>query len=76
MEVNIITFGQLRDLLGDNFILQDIEDTNSLSDKLKEKFPKLSGMKYVIAVNKKIVNENISLDKDCVVALLPPFSGG
>lgn len=76
MEINVITFGQLRDLLGENIILNDVDDTNSLSERLKEKFPKLSGMKYVIAVDKKIVNENISLNKDCVVALLPPFSGG
>ena len=76
MQVNIIIFGQLCDLLGENIILHDIADTNSLVNKLKEKFPKLADMKYVIAVDKKLVTENIILNNDSIVALLPPFSGG
>ena len=35
MEVNIITFGQLRDILGENFTLHNIDDTNSLSDEVE-----------------------------------------
>lgn len=76
MQVNIIIFGQLCDLLGENMILQDIADTNSLVIKLKEKFPKLADMKYVIAVDKRIVNVNTILNNNNTVALLPPFSGG
>jgi molybdopterin converting factor small subunit len=32
--------------------------------------------KYVIAVDKKVANENTTLTENSIVALLPPFSGG
>ncbi|MGE5108942.1 MAG: MoaD/ThiS family protein [Sphingobacteriales bacterium] len=76
MQVNVIIFGQLCDLLGENLILHDIADTNNLTAILIEKYPKLADAKYIIAVNKKLVTENISLTNNCTVALLPPFSGG
>ena len=76
MQVNIIVFGQLCDLLGENLIFHDIADTNSLTAVLKERFPGLADAKYVMAVNKKLVTENITLTNNSTVALLPPFSGG
>ncbi len=76
MQINIIIFGQLCELLGEKLILNDITDTNSLTDTLNKKFPQLADAKYVMAVNKKIVSENIPLINNSTVALLPPFSGG
>jgi molybdopterin converting factor small subunit len=76
MQVNIIIFGQLCDLLGENLVLHDIADTNSLTKILNERFPELADAKYVMAVNKKLVTENIGLSNNSTVALLPPFSGG
>ena len=76
MKINILIFGQLRDLLGENFVLNNIADTNSLTEILNEKYPELVDSKYAMAVNKKLVTENIILTDNCTVALLPPFSGG
>ena len=76
MVINILLFGQLRDLLGEDFVLHNIDDTNSLTEILNEKYPKLSNSKYVMAVNKKLVTENIILTDNSSVVLLPPFSGG
>ena len=76
MQINIIIFGQLCELLGEKLILNDITDTNSLTETLNKKFPQLIDAKYVMAVNKKVVTENISLTNNSTVALLPPFSGG
>lgn len=76
MQVNIIIFGQLCELLGENLVLNDITDTNSLTETLNKRFPKLADSKYVMAVDKKVVTENISLINNSTVALLPPFSGG
>jgi molybdopterin converting factor small subunit len=76
MEIKVIIFGQLCDLLGENLVLHDIADTNSLTTLLKERYPELADAKFVMAVNKKIVNENITLSNNVTVALLPPFSGG
>ena len=76
MQVNIIIFGQLCDLLGENLVLHDIADTNSLTKILNERFPELADAKYMMAVNKKLVTGNITLSNNSTVALLPPFSGG
>ena len=76
MQINIIIFGQLCDLLGETLVLQNVADTNSLTAVLNEKFPELSNSKYAMAVNKKLVTENILLPDNSTVALLPPFSGG
>lgn len=76
MKINIIIFGQLCELLGENLVLHNIADTNSLTVVLNEKYPELINSKYAVAVNKKLVTENILLHDNCTVALLPPFSGG
>jgi molybdopterin converting factor small subunit len=76
MPVNIIIFGRLTDITGSSLALENIADTNSLVKELHIRYPALADAKYVIAVNKKIVNENITLTENSEVALLPPFSGG
>ena len=77
MNVNIIIFGQLRDITGSsNIAINHIDDTNELRKELELKYPALSNAKYVIAVDKKLVSENTILSDNSTVALLPPFSGG
>ena len=76
MQVNIIIFGQLCDILGESLTLYNIDDTASLTAELNKKYPELADTKYAMAVNKKIVTENILLTNNSIVALLPPFSGG
>lgn len=76
MKINIIIFGQLSEVLGENLVMEDIADTESLQQVLHKKFPELANYKYVMAVNKKQVTINTVLNEDCTIALLPPFSGG
>lgn len=76
MKVNIIIFGQLCDLLGEKMTLDNITDTNGLIAELNKRFPELANSKFAIAVDKKIVTENILLTNNCTLALMPPFSGG
>jgi molybdopterin synthase sulfur carrier subunit len=76
MQINIIVFGQLCDVIGETLTLQDITDTNSLITALNERYPELAETKYAIAVNSKVVNGNLTLSNNSTVALLPPFSGG
>ena len=56
--------------------MEDVADTNALVKELHILYPALAGAKYVIAVDKKVVNENTTLAENSIVALLPPFSGG
>ena len=76
MQINIIIFGQLCELLGENLILSDISDTDSLIAFLNKKYSGLVDKKYMIAVNKKLISANTILTDNSTVALMPAFSGG
>ena len=76
MQIEIIIFGQLCEILGQNLVLDNIADTNGLTSALIKQYPKLAGSKYMIAVNKKLITGNTLLTGNSTVALLPPFSGG
>ena len=77
MSINILLFGQLTDITGtDRLVVSDITDTDRLVTKLHHQFPALSQSKYLIAVDKKLIAVNTSLNDQSTVALLPPFSGG
>jgi sulfur-carrier protein len=75
--MEIILFGQLADIAGNNKIVVDgVADTNELEKKVNKLYPAMSGIKYIIAVDKKTIHTNIALNEKTSVALLPPFSGG
>ena len=77
MQVNIFIFGQLTDIITkDNLVINDINDTNALTEHLNEKYPALANIKYAVAVNKNIITNNTILNDNDTVALMPPFSGG
>ena len=76
MTVNNNIFGRLTDIAGSSLTLENVADTNNLVKKLHILYPGLADAKYVIAVDKKVVNENTTLTENSIVALLPPFSGG
>lgn len=77
MAVNIIIFGQLTDITGEqNLVVGDVNDTDQLVAKLNTMFPAIAGAKFVIAVDKQVVSGNTILDNNSTIALLPPFSGG
>ena len=77
MQIKILAFGQVAGVTG-NFLMLDesIKDTESLKSILHQRYPALSDMKYSLAVDKKMIHENVELKENVTVALLPPFSGG
>ncbi|HSN08321.1 MAG TPA: MoaD/ThiS family protein [Hanamia sp.] len=75
--MNIKVFGQLTDIFnGENINIENAADITELKNQLIELFPALSEKTFVIAVNKKIIHENLPLTQNAEIALLPPFSGG
>ncbi|UGU16282.1 MoaD/ThiS family protein [Sinomicrobium kalidii] len=75
--MKILVFGQLTDIFEGSLVrLKDIPDTDTMIDRLEEKYPALKKMKYLIAIDKEIVKENTVLGEESEVSLLPPFSGG
>ena len=76
-EVQIVLFGQLTDIAGNNTIaVNDVPDTDALIKAINQLYPAMSDVKYVIAVDKKIIRLNVILTENSEVALLPAFSGG
>jgi len=76
MQINVIIFGQLTEITGNTLLLNNIEDTDSLIRELNGLYPALASKKYVVAVDKQVINQNTILKGNSTVALLPPFSGG
>jgi molybdopterin converting factor small subunit len=75
MEIKIIAFGSIAELTGREITVQ-ASDVDSLKVKLQELFPELVDRKYAVAVNMKVVQENLELKQNDTVALMPPYSGG
>lgn len=74
--MKIILFGPLADIAGSSVSLEGMADTDSLINALHNTYPVLTEAKYVIAVDKRVIDSNTLLNEKSVVALLPPFSGG
>lgn len=75
MAIKIIAFGQIAEITGKELVIE-ANDITVLKAALQIEFPALAQKKYAIAVNKKLVTENITLTENDTVALMPPYSGG
>ena len=77
MKINVLLFGILADAVKQSVIeMENIHDTDSLRENIKEMNATFRDVKFVIAVNKKIVAGNQPVNENDEVALLPPFAGG
>lgn len=77
MEVKIMAFGKIADIVDRNeWKWEGVKNTEALRERLENDFPQLQGMRYLIAVNKKIATSETLLQDQAEIALLPPFSGG
>jgi molybdopterin converting factor small subunit len=54
----------------------EVNDTNTLKEKLISIFPSLASKEFAIAIDKKIIHSNTVINTQTEIALLPPFSGG
>jgi molybdopterin converting factor small subunit len=77
MKISVLPFGKLADILApQEWALEELATAGAVRLKLESEFPALKGMRYLIAVDKKIADDDRLLEEGSVVALLPPFSGG
>ncbi len=77
--MKILVFGQLTDIIGQHeYVMESIDEmkVSSLRQQLLNNYPALLGKKYLIAVNKKMADDNAKIEATDEIALLPPFSGG
>jgi molybdopterin synthase sulfur carrier subunit len=77
MEIEIISFGQITEFINNQKIEVDgIADTDSFKQYLEDQFPALKDLKYKLALNKNIVQQNTEITNGAKIAIMPPFSGG
>ncbi len=77
MEIKVLFFGEATDRVGCSaLVVKDILTTNALKSFLLKTYPHLMGLKFGLALNKRLVLEDLQLKDQDVIAILPPFSGG
>ncbi|MBT3207715.1 MAG: MoaD/ThiS family protein [Bacteroidetes bacterium] len=77
MEINILFFGILNDIVGTNQIkIPFVKNISELKDYLFRKYPDLENQKFIISVNEEIADNLTQLSPNDEIALLPPFAGG
>jgi len=81
MKVDIKFFGMLEEAVMKSEEIMEFENCDKISlhdihEIIKNKNPKLKQYNYKIAVNHKITSEDIIINNNTEIALLPPFAGG
>jgi len=77
MEIRLICFGRIAEIIGNkNMEISGITETDEFKIHIENLYPALKSMKYKIAVNQELVQQNTRITSNAIVALMPPFSGG
>lgn len=80
MKVRILIFGIIKDIVGNNQLIVEIEKDSTISilkNRLLKEYPGLVKYKnYAVAVNEEYVEDHYRLNNNDVIALIPPVSGG
>jgi molybdopterin synthase sulfur carrier subunit len=77
MEIEMISFGKIAEFINNQKIdIEGVADTDAFKQYLENQFPALKGMKYKLALNKNIIQENTKITNPATIAIMPPFSGG
>jgi len=77
MEVKLICFGRIAEIIENkNMEISGITETDEFKIHIEGLYPALKTMKYKIAVNQELIQQNTPIPNNAIVALMPPFSGG
>ena len=80
MKIKILFFGITTDFVGKNLLeitLQNNINVAELKVLLQQKFNKLANVNtYAIAVNEEYAKDELILQENDVIAIIPPVSGG
>ena len=80
MKLNILTFGIVKDITGSREFEINLENgatTGDLKTALTQKFPDFEKLtSLAIAVNNEYTRDDLVLNENDEIALIPPVSGG
>lgn len=74
--VKVLYFGEAQDVAGRSEEMLTTTDTASLRKQLTEKYPAMRSIPFRMALNRRLLNEESMLNKNDIIAILPPFQGG
>jgi sulfur-carrier protein len=74
--MNVLLFGILAEKAGSDRLELDAPTTHGLRQRFLEKVEGVEGMNFAVAVDRTIVHEDMPLNGDEEIAMLPPFAGG
>jgi len=77
MQIELISFGKISEFISNQKLeIEGVETTDDLKKHLEEIFPNLASIKYKLALNKNLVQQNSEIKNSDSIAIMPPFSGG
>ena len=69
-------FGMIAEKAGANEVQVEANSVAVLRDALITRIPGLASMRYAIAVDRRVVQDDMPLAGNEEIAVLPPFAGG
>ncbi len=79
MNITIKYFGMISEMASSADEMENFEDPISIREMreyLQQKYPDLLNITFTIALNHSIVGDEVMINNDSEIALLPPFAGG
>ena len=80
INIQLLLFGITTDLLGTSLLevtLQQHASVKNLKENLLKTYPQLENINsYAIAVNEEYASDEMVLNENDVIAIIPPVSGG
>jgi len=75
--MKVLVFGQLKEFTGSDWInVPSMKSTGELNVYLNKTYPGIADVKYIVAVDKEVVQSDTELTEENIIALLPPYAGG
>ena len=80
MKVSILLFGITKDLIGKQFLNFELPSKSTVAQfkkLLQESYPELTELNSLaVAVNSEYANDDVLINENDEIALIPPVSGG
>lgn len=75
--ITVKSFGKIQEIITEDVVVNfEGETIQDLKNYLVQAYPKLADVYFNVAMNKNIVNDDMIVENQSEIALLPPYSGG
>jgi len=74
--MKVLLFGMIAEKAGAAEVSATAASAHALQRELEQRIPGLVRMSYALAIDRRIVKEDVPLTGKEEIALLPPFAGG